>query len=120
MGQWVKRSELTCPCCGVNQAQTRLVQELDAARQYAGVPFIINSGYRCPRHNAEVGGSPQSSHMLGLAADISCTEMANRFKIIDALIYRGFTRLGIYETFIHADLDASKVQGVVWLGEQQK
>lgn len=33
-------------------------------------PIHINSGYRCKKHNAEVGGATESQHMLGKAADI--------------------------------------------------
>ncbi|WP_335880118.1 YcbK family protein, partial [Campylobacter jejuni] len=32
-------------------------------------PIIINSGYRCKEHNAEVGGAPKSQHAIGSAAD---------------------------------------------------
>jgi len=33
----------------------------------AGLEFT--SGLRSPEHNAEVGGSPRSKHLLGMAAD---------------------------------------------------
>jgi hypothetical protein len=32
-------------------------------------PIIVHSGYRCPRLNAAIGGSVQSQHMRGEAAD---------------------------------------------------
>ena len=34
----------------------------------------ITSAYRTPEHNAEVGGSPTSLHLQGLALDISTTD----------------------------------------------
>ena len=34
-------------------------------------PLYINSGYRCPMHNAAVGGFSNSQHKLGNAADIA-------------------------------------------------
>lgn len=49
----------------------RLVDLLDAIRERLGVPVTINSGYRCPEHNAEVGGVPNSYHTQGVAADIT-------------------------------------------------
>lgn len=49
----------------------RLVDVLDAIRERLGVPLYINSGYRCPEHNAEVGGVSNSQHVLGTAADIT-------------------------------------------------
>ena len=49
----------------------RLVDLLDAIRERIGQPITINSGYRCPEHNAEVGGVSDSQHVLGTAADIT-------------------------------------------------
>lgn len=42
---------------------------LEPARQVVG-PIIINSGFRCSRVNALVGGVSNSQHLLGQAADI--------------------------------------------------
>lgn len=49
----------------------RLVDVLDRIRERLGVPITVNSGYRCPEHNAEVGGVFDSQHVLGTAADIT-------------------------------------------------
>lgn len=49
----------------------RLVDVLDRIRERLGVPITVNSGYRCPEHNAEVGGVSDSRHVLGTAADIT-------------------------------------------------
>jgi zinc D-Ala-D-Ala carboxypeptidase len=43
---------------------------LEPIRQLYGAPITISSGYRCPRLNKAVGGSPTSQHMIGEAADI--------------------------------------------------
>ena len=42
---------------------------LDPLREHLGCPIIITSGYRCADLNRDVGGSPTSQHLLGLAAD---------------------------------------------------
>ena len=42
---------------------------LDPLREAMGFPVIITSGYRCAELNRDVGGSPTSQHLLGLAAD---------------------------------------------------
>ena len=42
---------------------------LDPLREYLGCPIVITSGYRCRDLNNDVGGSPTSQHLLGLAAD---------------------------------------------------
>ena len=91
------------------------LHKLDEARSLAdGTPFKITSGYRTPQHNLDVGGRIGSSHLKGVAADISCNNSADRQKIINALISVGFTRLGIGKTFIHVDNDKDK-PSAIWL-----
>ena len=86
---------------------------LDEAREFAGIPFIINSAYRSPNHPLSVK-NPSSSHIKGLAVDIKATDNATRFKIVEALISVGFTRIGIADTFVHVDLDFDKRQNIIW------
>ena len=43
---------------------------LDPLREAYGKPIRVTSGYRCPKLNTLVGGSPNSQHMKGEAADI--------------------------------------------------
>lgn len=50
----------------------RLAQGLDHVRELLGHPLEISSGYRCPMLNVAVGGSPDSQHVQGLAADFVC------------------------------------------------
>lgn len=106
--------EFDCPCCGANKMNKAFLGKLDEARKIANIPFIINSGYRCKEHNNEIGGSPTSSHKLGLAADIKIRNVHERFKILNALLKADFKRIGIYDTFIHVDNDYNKTQEVVW------
>lgn len=47
----------------------RLCLELEKVRAIVGGPIRLLSGYRSPSLNAAVGGSPNSYHLLGLAAD---------------------------------------------------
>ena len=49
---------------------SELVQVLQAIRDHFGAPVVITSGYRTAAHNAAVGGSKSSQHLLGRAADI--------------------------------------------------
>jgi len=86
---------------------------LDEAREFAGIPFIINSAYRSPTHPLSIK-NPTSSHIKGLAVDIKATDSTTRFKILEALLSVGFTRIGIANTFIHVDLDFDKTQDVIW------
>ncbi len=88
--------------------------KLDEARDYANIPFHINSAFRTPEHNAKIGGKPNSSHLRGLAVDIKATDSRTRFLILNALIHVGFTRIGIADTFIHVDDDNAKDFNVIW------
>jgi len=90
------------------------LEMLDKARERAEVPFRITSGYRTKKHNKAVGGVENSSHTLGLAADISCEDSARRYLIIEALLYVGFNRIGIASTFIHVDLAIDRPQNLIW------
>ena len=90
-----KRSEFMCPDCGKVLISDRLVRALQKLRDVVGV-IIVNSGYRCPIHNAAIGGAKHSKHLLGLAADnvfLGC-------KLLDAYLAAmeigAFTGVGIY------------------------
>jgi len=97
---------------GVNMDATFL-ELLDTARDKAGVPFKITSGYRSKEHNAKVGGVENSSHLRGYAADIACTSGSQRWQIINALIEVGFSRIGVAKTFIHVDNDPDKSSAIL-------
>ena len=55
----------------VNNLELLVDNVLDPLRERYGKPIIVNSGYRCPALNKAVKGSKTSSHMKGLAADIT-------------------------------------------------
>ena len=82
-----------------------LVDEvLDPLREAYGRPIRVNSGYRCPRLNTLVGGTPNSQHMRGEAADIQPVvgNEADLPELARILIENGkFDQLIIYPTFIH-------------------
>lgn len=112
--KYFKLSEFDdAPGTGKNMKKDFLTK-LDKARAIADVPFKITSGYRSKETNKRVGGVSTSSHLKGLAADISCKDSSTRQKIVNALIQAGFTRIGIADTFIHCDTDKDK-QDAIWL-----
>lgn len=92
-----------------------LLTMLDDLRHRAGIPVLLTSGYRCSEYNKKIGGSPTSSHLKGLAMDISCSDTSHRFLYIRAAIAAGFTRIGIGKTYLHLDIDQSKPAGLMWL-----
>ena len=73
--KYFDREEFRCKCggkyCGGFPAEPakKLVQLADRVREHFGAPAIVSSGVRCETHNANVGGSFTSRHMLGLAMD---------------------------------------------------
>ena len=100
--KYFKLEEFRCRCCGELPASAReniegLVSAvLDPVRERFGQPIYVNSGYRCPRHNAAVGGVSASQHMKGEAADIRPREVG---KIIEQL--GKFDQLIYYPSFVH-------------------
>ena len=90
------------------------LEMLDRARDFAGVPFVINSGYRTKAHNTKVGGLKNSAHLDGFAADIRCNASRERMYIVGALLEAGFNRIGIGNGFIHVDNDPTKPEDVIW------
>ena len=102
------------PNSGRKHMKKRLLDSIDYAREVAGIPFEITSGYRTKKHNEEIGGSPTSSHLDGWAADIGCNNSTDREKILYGLVMAGFQRIGIAHNFIHCDVDPRK-SPAVWL-----
>ena len=108
-------SEFDCKHCGLNAMQESFLVRLDKAREIAGIPFVINSGFRCLVHNRNIGSSDTSSHPKGRAADIRCRTSRSRFRVFKGLMDAGFTRIGIRPNFIHVDSDPDKSPEVVWI-----
>lgn len=114
MKDYFTLKEMECPCCHEVKFDEAFHEMLNKARDVAGVPFIISSGYRCKKHNTEVGGVESSAHRKGCGCDIKCCGSLNRFKIVLALLNVGFKRIGIGKTFIHCDTDSTLPQGVLF------
>lgn len=101
------RQELACRCCGRLQLNQRLLDGLEVLRELAGVPVVINAGYRCPRHNQIVGGVPGSEHTHGLAADIRLPGLSLQQMYEFALQVPQFAAggIGAYDDdFLHVDV----------------
>ena len=114
--KYFKLEEFKCKCgCGRAEMMPSTLEKLDKARELANVPFKINSGYRCNAHNAAVGGKSEGAHTTGYAVDIEASVSPSRHKIVKALLDVGFTRIGVANSFIHADDDPTKPQEVMWV-----
>lgn len=99
--------EFACKCCGEVKVDIQLVERLEQLREYLGVrPIIITSGYRCPKHNKEVGGAPNSYHLLGKAADIRVRGLDGPTLARKAKLF--FGGIGIAEDWAHVDIRQRK------------
>lgn len=100
--------EFACKCCGelpANGMNPVLLEALDLLREEYGKPIYVSSGWRCPSHNAAVGGVPDSQHVLGNAADIYVDGDYEEFYnlVLDMELFDG---VGHYPTqeFVHVDM----------------
>ena len=103
--------EMQCKCgCAAPVGVVKNLQVLAQARQQlrdlAGGPLVVTSGYRCPAHNARVGGAKFSQHMQGVAADVwsktlTPNELAELAEQVPAFANGG---IGKYSRWIHVDV----------------
>jgi uncharacterized protein YcbK (DUF882 family) len=108
---------LACSHCGVKGMNEKFMELLVSIRTAVGLPFRINSGYRCAIHNAAVSSTGANGpHTTGRAVDIAADSRL-KFLIQREAMKRGVTRFGIARTFIHID-DLSDDDGfpskVIW------
>lgn len=114
--------ELSCHCCGegADIVSDRLLELLEQLRENIGGPIEISCAYRCPSHNAEVGGVPDSQHVLGTAADIQtpdyehCNTPETLKWYCEQLPFDG---IGLYDWGCHVDVREGGVgAGICWEG----
>ena len=116
-------AEFSCKgsgCCSTVKIDSKLVEYVQAIRDHFKKPVIINSGYRCSTHNKRVGGTTNSKHTQGMAADIVVNGVAPAevAKYAESLGIKG---IGLYETakdgyFVHIDTRDNKS---FWYGQNQ-
>lgn len=122
LSQNFKSTEFDCNgkgCCNTTPIEPKLVEVLQNVRDHFGVSVNLNCGYRCPLHNAEVGGaSKNSQHMKGLAADI-VVKGVHPYRVaryLETLDFKG--RIGCYtwddqgNGFVHVDVRGTNSKGI--------
>lgn len=105
-----KAYEFSCKgkgCCSKTLIDEKLVGFLQKIRDNFGVPVKINSAYRCASHNKAVGGSKNSFHLKGQAADIS-VQGAAPIKVAQFAEKIGIKGIGLYDNFVHIDTRSRK------------
>ena len=116
---WCRGSDQhTCTCNHSLKIEPKLIEMLEQLRKICGNrPLYINSGYRCPEHNAAVGGASDSQHMYGTAADVACPEGLSFEEFKNCVGQLPFDGVGLYkrENFIHVDIRQGGVRaGYRW------
>lgn len=113
-----KVNEFACKCgCGFNIIDQKTMDMAQKIRAKLDMPVHVNSGCRCEKHNARVGGVKGSQHTLGKAADLSCSLGVKRMlKAIKELYASGeleeLRYCKEYNTFIH--VDCGKKRKSIW------
>ncbi len=104
--------EIACRGDGTIRIDEAALDRLQALRDRLGVPLIVNSAYRSPEYNRQVGGVKHSMHLQGAAFDIS---MANHdpedFEKAARAV--GVTGFGFYPrpNFMHIDTGRARQWG---------
>lgn len=108
-GRYFRLAEFNCKCSRADcdapkYPHTLLLRYLDQMREMYGGPLYVTSGNRCAVHNAAVGGAQQSEHLSAdgcLGADLACPSNEIRWRMLEAAMRAGFTRIGIYAKHLH-------------------
>lgn len=103
-----KLSEFVCHD-GNNEAVINMygIELLQQLRDVLRKPIFVAAAYRSIKHNAAVGGSPNSRHLKGEAYDIKVPGFTPR-QVALAAQRLGFTGIGVYihngQYFTHLDV----------------
>ena len=124
------KSEFECKCgqCKIPEEVflnlVKVANQLQLLRNHFGESISINSGYRCPEHNENIGGASKivdgikiqtSQHCKGTAADIvvkgwhshQVYDEIDRLRTEGEILQGG---LGKYDSFTHFDLRKYKAR----------
>ena len=109
MGKYVSDA---VPGDGYRNVQPEVWTKLTIVARRMSKTFTINSGYRSPQYNAQVGGAKNSSHKSGLAIDVSMSGMSDEDirKFIRTASQEGFMGIAYYSgsNFVHLDMGARR------------
>lgn len=98
--------EFECQCgCGFDEIAIELIEVLEGVREHFGTALNVNSGCRCTKHNASVGGTKRSQHVKGTAADIRVKgHSPSEVQAYLAETYPMSYGIGRYNSFTHIDV----------------
>ena len=97
---------------GYRNVQPEVWTKLTIVARRMSKTFTINSGYRSPQYNDQVGGAKNSSHKSGLAIDVSMSGISDEDirKFIRTASQEGFMGIAYYSgsNFVHLDMGARR------------
>ena len=109
--------EMRCRCkeCDGGRMDLAFMTLLQEARSGYGRPVYVTSGFRCEKHNREVGGLPHSLHLFGMAADAEFFHIQDVYNYVRSAMNAGLKKIGIKRLaaghyMVH--VDASKEPGI--------
>ena len=94
----------SCHCCGELPGGGMDEKLIEVLNRIGVISTEVTSGYRCPEHNAAVGGVADSQHVKGTAADIDAMRWSADDLATLAESY-GADGIGKYydDCFVHID-----------------
>lgn len=107
-------NEFKCKCGGTHPIyiSTELIDKLEVLYDAIGAKRgVVSSGYRCAKHDRNVGGSGGGMHTKGYAVDIVFYNDKNR--VIDSRLiscvaqdlgFKGIANITKFYTYIHLDM----------------
>ena len=106
LSEHFSRKEFRCHCgCGFDDVSPVLIEKLEKFREACGnKPMKVGSGCRCAKRNAAVGGTSDSQHVKGTAADVYLIPGLNTDQMAKIAEQVGFTGIGKYTWGVHVDV----------------
>ena len=108
-------SQFSCRCgkCHINSGKTFMerlpVLILDAISREERMRIDVELAYVCEDAAYKTHFLPaKDSHRVGLGVTVRCTTLKKRMQIIRQLIYRGVSRIALYDKSIYFDCDDLK------------
>lgn len=103
LSEHFSREELQCPCCKRCEMDAGTLAMVERMRSILKRPLHPTSGFRCHKHNKDVGGKLNSLHLVGKAMDLKCYDTLTAYDFIAAAMQAGAGGIGIGPDKFHVD-----------------
>lgn len=94
--------DFECRCCQRVMLHPTLIEKLEFLKNIDN-SIKVNSGYRCEKHNKEVGGVKNSKHLEGRACDITCKNLEGIYKEANKIGF-SYVKLDKLKKYIHLEV----------------